>query len=181
MRRAFSTGAVLAVVALLLSGCTINHDFTFTIDKTYTIQDATKTSYSITQVLDAAGSNSDFNKYASDLSSVEILSADYTITRNNGAPGQTVSANIVVGDANNANQGTLATASNVNIPGSVGVTTPLSIDKNVGTNLGNWLKQSPYKANATLNATTNTAPTDFDLKLTFHIKATYSAGLFSLL
>ena len=180
MRRVlFSSVALVFVV--MLAGCTINHDFTFTIDKTYTIQDPTKLSYSINQVLDASASSSDFSKYASDLSSVEIQSATYTITRNAGGAGQTVSATIMVSDANNANQGTLATAPNVNIPASVGVETPLNIDKTVGTNLGNWLKNSPYKANATLNATTNTAPTDFDLKLTFHIKATYSAGLFSLL
>ena len=57
----------------------------------------------------------------------------------------------------------------------------LAINSAAANQLCSWFKNSPNKANVTLTATTNMAPTIVEVKITLHGTATYSASLFSFL
>lgn len=182
MRRAL-LGIVLAAGLVAFSGCSFDKSTDVTIDKTFTVNPAssTTTTYTETQIIDPSAQSDDFKKYVSDVTKIEIVSVDYTIVSTTGPANQHVSATLSTGDANGANFAMFAQALNVPILSSVGVTTPMTYDANAGTTFGNNLKSSPNKASLKLDATTDVAPANFVVKVTVHLKATFSVGLFSLL
>lgn len=173
MRKAILSSVIL-VTLVMLAGCTLNQDFSFDINQSFTVSSTTLTDYSKMQIIDPT-SNNDFNSNKDHITAINVTSATYTITRATVVPGQVVTAKLEAADASGNSMALLVPFTPFTI--AMGATGNLPVDITVANQLGNWLKASPNKAQVTLTAHTTAAPTDFDVTIKLHVTATYTASI----
>ncbi len=159
-------------------GCSVDKDFSFTLEKEFSATNYQNATYSTSATMDAKQSSSDFDKYRSDLKSLDIESGSYTITYFQGSATQTIeSGTISVSDVNGGAQHTIATISNVNLMAVAGQTQPLTLDDAGKQFFKDQLLSSASAATVYLTATTNQTPITFTIKLSFKVKASYSKSI----
>ncbi len=169
-----------ALIGLMvsLSGCEVSKDFSFDITKEFVVSNYASTSYTRVDSVDARTSSSDFEKYKSDMESLDIASATYTITYFTGPASQEVtSGTLVVGELGGSATKTLATLSNINLLSSAAKETTLPLDESGKQFFKDQLWGPSSGAKLYLNLTTNEAPVNFTVRFKFHIKATYATTI----
>jgi hypothetical protein len=181
MFRKLSLSLAALAGILFFAGCTVNKDATFTLKQSWTVDQPSGTTYTGTQLLDPRSKSSDFDKYVSDVTNVQILSATYNVLNNTSPPGRLITTGSVsIGNDAGGPQSVLATVTGVDLS-ITGTEVPLVLDPATVTTLCNLLKNSPNKATAYLNVTSNGAPSTFTFQLTLNVKADISVGLLDIL
>jgi hypothetical protein len=173
MKRLFLSLMTLSAFAFL-AGCTVNKDFSVSFDKEFVAANAS-TSYSKTDTLDVTKSSSDYAKYKSDIKTVEIQSATYTILSTSGSPTQKiVNATLTITNIGGTTTKTLATVSDVNLQSVLGVAQPLPLTDDGKQFLQDQLMGSTSSAIITFAGTSNEGPVMFTVSLHMNLKVTYS-------
>ena len=168
----------VAVVAAVIIGCSASKNFTFSIDKVFVVNNYSSTSYTSSDTINATQESSDFNTYKSDLQSVSIQSATYTITSFTGPLTQTItSATVTVKALDGSSSKVLATLSNVNLSSVAAITQPLTLTDDGKQFFENQLTGSTSSVVITFTATANQAPVNFTVKFHFDILTNYSKSL----
>ncbi|MBS1902816.1 MAG: hypothetical protein JSS75_03855 [Bacteroidetes bacterium] len=166
--------ALIATTPILLNSCTVNKDFSFGLDREFVVNNYSSTTYSRSDTADANKASSDFTKYKSDMQSLEIERATYTITSFSGSATQTiVSGSLAVSDIRGGTSITLASISNVNLSSVAAMTQELPLSDAGKQFFKDQLLGSAGAAILTFSATTNETPITFTVRFHFDIKATY--------
>ena len=77
-------------VMFFFTSCTVNKDFTLSLDKELDVNNFPSTTYSRSDTLDASKSGSDYAKYKADIKSIEVQSGTFTILSSAGSPTQKI-------------------------------------------------------------------------------------------
>lgn len=166
--------SVLALASLTYVGCTVNKDFTFGIDQDFSANNYQSLTYTRSDTADARKASSDFDKYKSDMQSLDIQSASYKVTFFSGSSSQKItSATLSVSDVRGGTPVLLATVTNVSLLSEVGVTHDLPLSDAGKQFFKDQLMGSESAAVLTLSATTDQTPITFTVRFHFDIKATY--------
>ena len=167
-----------AVLASVLTGCSLDKDFTFSIEKDFVVNNYSSTTYSRSDTVDASKSSSDYSKYKSDLKSLDIQSASYTITYFSGSAAQKiVTGTLNVGSLGSVPSKILATVSDVILSSVASITQPLTLTDDGKQYFKDQLMGSTSSAIINLSLTTNQAPISFTVRIHFDIKAKYSKSI----
>jgi hypothetical protein len=166
--------SVLAIASLTYVGCSVSKDFSFGIDKDFVANNYQSLIYTRSDTVDARASSSDFDKYKSDLQTLDIQSATYMVTNFSGSSTQKItSATLSVSDVRGGSPVVLATITNVSLLSEVGLSHDLPLSDAGKQFFKDQLMGSASAAILTLSATTNQTPITFTIRLHFDIKATY--------
>jgi len=166
---------ILAATSLWYFGCSVSKDFSFGIDKEFVVTNYDSLTYSRSDVVDARKSSSDFEKNKSDLSSLDIRSANYTITYFQGPLSQKIlTGTLSVGDVSGSTQRVLATITGVTLSAVAAKSQPLTLTDAGKQYFKDQLLGSSSSARLYFSATTNEVPITFTVKFHFDLTATYS-------
>jgi len=170
---------LLAVLlaALSFASCELTKDFMVTIEKTFDVN-YNNTVFTSTGDVDATTASSDFDKWASDLKSVDIVKATYIVTSFTGPAAQTItSATVFAGPVDGTLSTELATMSGVNLASVAAKEQTLTTKQAGEDKLQNLLLKDPHQARIYFSATANQAPVKFTIKFKFECKVTYEKKL----
>src|SRR6186713_488338 len=114
MKQLLSFLSLWACVALI-SGCTVNKDFSFDIEKDLPVNQPTGTTFTTSVTVKGSDFSSDFDKYKDDISNVDVESATYTIlSAVPKSPAQEIiNATLTVADLNGGAPIIVGTVSNI--------------------------------------------------------------------
>lgn len=174
MKQLLSFFSILALTAFI-SGCTVTKDFGFDIDYTLPVNQPTGTTYSTSVTVKGSDHSSDFDKYKSDISNVDVESATYTIVSSDPkSPTQELlNATLKVADLNGGTEVIVGTVSNINLTTAVGTETNLPLTEDGKQKIEDQLRGSDGAATFTFSGTANETPITFTVKFKLHLKATY--------
>ena len=171
------TVAILLAMALCFTSCEISKDFTFTLEKTFDVN-YNQTTYSSSGDVDATQSSSDFDKYASDLKSVDVVEVKYLITSFTGSADQKiVTATVRVGPVDGSATTDIATISNLLFAAAAATEQTLTTSQAGEEQLQNLLLKDDHKARLYFSGTANKAPVVFQIKFKFKCKVKYQKKL----
>lgn len=174
MKKGLLLLALFAAVPIAYIGCSVSKDFTFGLNKDFVVYNYSSMTYSRSDTADANKASSDFSKYKSDLQSLDIQGATYTVTSFSGAATQKiVSGSLSVSDVRGGTAVALASITNVNLSSVAGVTKELPLSDAGKQFFKDQLMGSAGAAVLTFSATTNETPISFTVRFHFDIKATY--------
>jgi hypothetical protein len=174
MKQLLSLLSVLALAAMI-NGCTVNKDFSFDIDYDLCAAEMNNTTYSASKTVYGKDYSSDFDKYKSDISNVDVESITFTILSSTPtSPSQEiVTATASAGDVSGGAPVVIGTVNNVNLTTALGVETPLDLTPAGKQKVEDLLLGSDGGGIFKFEGTSNDKPVIFCVKFKMHLKATY--------
>lgn len=174
MKQLLSFLSVLALAAMM-NGCTVNKDFSFDIDYDLCANEINSTTYSAAKTVYGKDYSSDFDKYKSDISNVDVESATFTILSSTvTSPSQEiVTATASAGDASGGAPVVIGTVSNINLTTALNVETPLPLTDAGKQKIEDLLLGSDGGGTFYFTGTSNDKPVIFCVKFKLNLKATY--------
>lgn len=159
----------------MINGCTVNKDFSFDIDYDLCASQPTSTTYSTSKTVYGKDYSSDFDKYKSDISNVDVESVTFTILSSTvTSPSQEiVTATASAGDVSGGAPTILGTVNNINLTTALGVETPLPLTDAGKQKVEDLLLGSDGGGTFYFTGTSNDKPVIFCVKFKMHLKATY--------
>jgi len=167
----------LLLVALSFTSCELTKDFVVTIERTFDVNYA-QTTYDKTEKIDGTEASSDFDKYADDLKSVDIVKATYIVTSFTGSLTQKiVSATVKVGPTDGSTATDLASMSNVVLSAVAAKEQTLTTNQSGEDKFQELLLKDPHQALVYFAGSANEAPLKFQIKFKFECKVKYEKKL----
>ena len=172
----------LVIVTILtalvfLSGCELSKDFIFTIQKEFTVS-YNSTAIDKVEIINAAESSKNLDKYKDDLKSVQVEKVTYTITYFNGPSSQQInSAALAVAPAMGSAFTQLAAMSNVNLMAVASTEQELDVDEAGEDVLEAALLGDDHTFQMKYSGTANEAPLNFKVKFKVTCKVKYEKKL----
>ncbi len=123
---------------------------------------------------DADEESPEFKKYKNNIGNIEVSSIKYTVISTSGADNQMLSATLNVSGigADSTNKKLIGSISGYSPKANIGVEKDFSASAETKAYLVSLLKKEPPKYKVYVNGTSNTAVTNFKLKVTFNVKVT---------
>jgi hypothetical protein len=175
MFKTLSLFAASLVLLTFVSGCTVNKDFSFDIDYDLCANQPTSTTYSATKTVYGKDYSSDFDKYKSDISNVDVESMTFTILSSTvTSPSQEiVNATASAADVSGGPFVEIGTVKNINLTTALNVETPLTLTDPGKQKVEDLLLGSDGGGIFKFEGTSNDKPVIFCVKFKMHLKATY--------
>jgi hypothetical protein len=173
MKQLLSFLSVLALAAMI-NGCTVNKDFSFDIDYDLCANQPTSTTYSVSKTVYGKDYSSDFDKYKSDISNVDVESATFTIISSTvTSPSQEiVTATASAGDVSGGAPVVIGSVNNINLS-RLNEEIPLPLTDAGKQKIEDLLLGSDGGGTFYFTGSSNDKPVIFCVKFKLHLKATY--------
>ncbi len=163
--------------ALFFSSCEISKDFTFTLEKTFDVNYNGAT-YNTSGDVDGTEASSDFDKYSSDLKSVDVIEVKYVITSFTGPADQKiVTATLKVGPTDGSATTDIAAITNLILATAAANEQSMTTIQAGEEQLQNLLLKDEHKARLYFSGTANKAPVVFQIKFKIKCKVKYQKKL----
>ncbi|MBN2000923.1 hypothetical protein JW935_25485 [candidate division KSB1 bacterium] len=168
---------ILVVLSSFLLSCEVSKDFIVKIDKVFNVNYAGET-YETMEDIDAKEFSSDFEKYSSDLKSVEILKGTYEIIVFAGPATQKIlSADLEVGSTEGEKPVGLAVVDDIVLAEALNNETSLTLRSAGKNKLADLMLNNPHTCRLYFSGQANEAPVVFSIKFRFECKVTYEKKL----